>query len=221
MMLKISISPELKGRVPAVRLFCILASVKVEETPAALWAAISAKCQELNERLQTDEISSMPAIRSSRQAYKATGKDPARYRLSAEALIRRAVKDKELYRINNVVDLLNLVSLSTGFSIGGYDADTIVGDVTMGIGLPDEPYSGIGRGVLNIEGLPVFRDEQGAFGSPTSDSERTSVTGTTTRFLMVIIGFGAEAHLDEAGELAVELLGKYAAAGNIETQTIE
>jgi len=220
-MLKISISPELKGRVPALTLCCILATVKVGETPLALWSGISEKCRELNESLRTEDISSLPAIRSSRQAYKATGKDPARYRLSAEALIRRAVKDKELYQINNVVDLLNLVSLTTGFSIGGYDADTIVGEVEMVIGQPDEPYTGIGRGVLNIEGLPVFRDGQGAFGTPTSDSERTSVTEQTTRFLMVIIGFGAEAHLDEAGELAVELLGKYAAAKEIETQTIE
>ena len=220
-MLNISISPELKSRVPAIRLCCILASVKVEETPPALWSAISEKCRELNENLRTEEISSMPAIRSSRQAYKATGKDPARYRLSAEALIRRAVKDKELYRINNVVDLLNLVSLSTGFSIGGYDADTIEGAVEMGIGLPDEPYTGIGRGVLNIEGLPVFRDGLGAFGTPTSDSERTSVTDKTVRFLMVIIGFGAESHLDEAGTLAVGLLEQFASTGEIEIKIIE
>ncbi len=220
-MLNISISPELKGKVPALRLCCILAPVKVEETPPALWSDISEKCRELNARLRTEDISSIPAIWSSRQAYKATGKDPARYRLSAEALTRRAVKEKELYRINNVVDLLNLVSLSTGFSIGGYDADTIVGDVVMGIGQPDEPYTGIGRGVLNIGGLPVFRDEQGAFGTPTSDSERTSVTGQTTRFLMVIIGFGAEAHLEEAGDMAAGLLEKYASTGEIEIKTIE
>lgn len=220
-MLNISISPELKNRVPGIRLCCILAPVQVAETPPALWSAISDKCRELNENLRTEDISSMPAIRSSRQAYKATGKDPARYRLSAEALIRRAVKDKELYRINNVVDLLNLVSLSTGFSIGGYDADTIQGAVEMGIGQPDEPYTGIGRGVLNIEGLPVFRDGLGAFGTPTSDSERTSVTDKTTRFLMVIIGFGAEPHIDEAGTLAVGLLEQFATTGEIEIKIIE
>jgi DNA/RNA-binding domain of Phe-tRNA-synthetase-like protein len=167
-----------------------------------------------------EDISSLPAIRASRNAYKATGKDPARYRLSAEALLRRVVKGEELYRISNVVDLLNLVSITTGFSIGGYDASKIDGEMQFGIGEAEEPYSGIGRGTLNIEGLPVFRDQSGAFGSPTSDSERTCVDNGTKRFLMVIIAFGATLAPDEAGEMAVYLLKEFANASSIEINQI-
>jgi DNA/RNA-binding domain of Phe-tRNA-synthetase-like protein len=217
----IILSEALKDKIPNLKLFCIESEVSLSPTPDALWLRLSDKCSELSAHLKLDEISSLPAIQASRKAYKATGKDPARYRLSAEALIRRAVKDKELYRINNVVDLLNLVSVSTGFSIGGYDAGTISGTIEFGIGEKDEPYEGIGRGPLNIEGLPVFRDQLGAFGSPTSDSDRTSIKDSTTHFLMIIIGFGANHLLDGAGKLAIELLQSYAGAKNMEIQILE
>jgi DNA/RNA-binding domain of Phe-tRNA-synthetase-like protein len=141
--------------------------------------------------------------------------------LSAEALLRRTVQGKELYRVNNVVDLLNLVSVSTGFSIGGYDAGKIDGAVVFGIGHADEPYEGIGRGKLNIESLPVFRDNLGAFGSPTSDSVRTSVTLETKRFLMIIIDFGALPELEQATEMAVKLLKNYAKADNFEIKKLK
>lgn len=220
-MLKISISDILKKKIPGLQLFCIETDVTLKPAPDELWAQVKQQCSHLNKNLKIEEISSLPTIKASRQAYKATGKDPARYRLSAEALIRRAVKEKELYRINNVVDLLNLVSVSTGFSIGGYDADAIKGDIEFGIGKADELYTGIGRGLLNIEGLPVFRDEAGAFGTPTSDSERTSVNVATKRFIMVIIGFGANHLLPEAGDLAERLLTRFADAKNLIIRIID
>ncbi|HNZ69707.1 MAG: phenylalanine--tRNA ligase beta subunit-related protein [Prolixibacteraceae bacterium] len=216
-----SIDDELKARVPGIRLYCIECDVTPEESPAPLLEMIEEKCRELRCSLKLEDISALPAIRASRSAYKACGKDPARYRLSAEALLRRIVKGEELYRIGNVVDLLNLVSLSTGFSIGGYDAGKIEGEIHMGIGKPGEPYRGLGRGDLNIEGLPVFRDNLGAFGSPTSDSERTGVDPSTRRFLMIIIGFGNSGKMDEAARLSIQLLGKYAGASNMETNITE
>ena len=162
-------------------------------------------------------MGSQPAIRASRTAYRLCGKDPARYRLSSEALMRRVVKGHQLYRINNVVDLLNLVSLKSGFSIGGYDAEKISGSAIFDIGTKNEPYEAIGRGELNIEFLPVFRDDISPFGSPTSDSVRTSVTNDTKRFLMIIIGFSGEICMVETLDLSVSLLKKYANADNIET----
>lgn len=200
---------------PGLSLACIEANVLVQDNNDDLWFEIETVTGRIGNSLKIEDISKIPAIASSRKAYKASGKDPARYRLSSEALLRRVVSGKGLFRINNVVDQLNLVSVSTGFSIGGYDADKIKGDVSFGVAT-DEPYVGIGRGSLNIEGLPVFRDELGAFGTPTSDSERTSVTENTTRFLMIIINFGNDRGLEEAQQQAVGLLEKYCAAKNIE-----
>lgn len=217
----ISVSEELHSKVPALKLSCIECDVVLQSKNEELWNLVETKVAELAGKFQVDEISSIPAITASRKAYKACGKDPARYRLSAEALLRRVVNRGEIYQINNVVDALNLVSISTGFSIGGYDAEKINGNVIFGIGREGEPYTGIGRGELNIEGMPVFRDATGAFGTPTSDSERTSVTMETKRFLMIIIDYAATQQLDEATKLAKDLLSQYAGATNFEIKYIE
>ncbi len=217
----IHISEEIKHKVPETRLWCIECKVAVDHSPSLLLDLMDGKCRELADQLKIGEISQLVPVKVSRNAYRLTGKDPARYRLSAEALLRRAVKGEQLYRINNVVDLLNLVSLSTGFSIGGYDASKIRGDISFGIGRQDEFYEGIGRGVLNIEGLPVFRDHDGAFGSPTSDSERTCVDWNTHIFLMVIIDFGASDLAREAVSQSVDLLEFYAGADKPEIKCIE
>ena len=219
-MVSVSISDEIKKCAPRLALACIECDVSVSESNEALWNEIGRKTDEIAGTLKIGDISCLPAVSASRKAYRACGKDPARYRLSAEALLRRTVQGKGLYKVNNVVDLLNLVSISTGFSIGGYDAGKISGDVVFGVGKENEPYEGIGRGALNIESLPVFRDVRGAFGTPTSDSVRTAVTAETVRFLMVIIDFENSPPLDDATALSVNLLEKYAFAKNIETKKI-
>ena len=219
-MIPISISKELKEKVSGIKLSCIECEVYVLETSDMLWDEIRKKTGELSSTLKTEQISKMPAISASRKAYKSCGKDPARYRLSAEALLRRVVKQKGLYQVNNVVDVLNLVSITTGFSIGGYDSDKITGDVSFGIGTAADPYEGIGRGRLNIEFLPTFRDDEGAFGTPTSDSERTAVSQDTKHFLMVIIDFGG-GDLTAATKLATNYLERFSFARNFKIKTIQ
>lgn len=220
-MRRISISSELKERCPKLRLGCILANVNVDESSSELLAEMNDRILHAGQSLTIESISKIPTIAASRKAYKACGKDPARYRLSAEALLRRVVSGKDLYHINNVVDQLNLVSITTGFSIGGYDDDQIQGDVVFGIGESAEPYFGIGRGELNIENLPVFRDDQGAFGTPTSDSSRTEVNEQTCSFLMILIDFEGDHTLDNALQMAIRLLTNYCQTKEFEIRIIE
>jgi DNA/RNA-binding domain of Phe-tRNA-synthetase-like protein len=218
---KITISETIKKRISELVLGCIECNVKVSESNPGLWEEIENICKFIKQTMDFAEVSNHPAIKASRLAYRLCGKDPARYRLSSEALMRRVIKGYDLYRINNVVDVLNLVSLRTGMSIGGYDAEKIEGDIVHDLGLKDEPYEGIGRGELNIESLPVFRDRISAFGSPTSDSVRTSVTNQTKRYLMIIFGFSGIEPTNEATELSVNLLKKHAEATDIETFLIQ
>jgi DNA/RNA-binding domain of Phe-tRNA-synthetase-like protein len=220
-MTDITISDKLKKLVPALQLSCIESNVIYHPKNEILWEEIMKLISDINSKIRMDQISELKAVAATRNAYKACGKDPARYRPSAEALLRRAVKHNSVFQINNIVDLLNLVSLATGFSIGGYDADKIEGNVVFDIGIEEEPYRGIGRGELNIEGLPVFRDESGAFGTPTSDSVRTSVTEETKRFLMIITDFGSPELLDDTTSMATDLLKKYAGATGINTFDIK
>ncbi len=217
---KISITPLLSAKVPKIKLSCIECDVHFQALDSALWEEIQKEVKDIAARTKVEQISKIPTISASRKGYKACGKDPARYRLSAEALLRRVVNRREIYQINNIVDVLNLISISSGFSIGGYDSGKIEGDITFGIGEKNEPYSGIGRGELNIENLPVFRDEIGAFGTPTSDSERTAVSESTKRFLMIIIDFGGSPDLEPTTGNAIKRLEKYTLARNIEFKTI-
>lgn len=219
-MSEVFINPELKSRCPSLKLGCIEANVLVASSGDGLLSEIHQGLEILQRGLVIEEISKIPAIEASRKAYRACGKDPARYRLSAEALLRRVVSGKGLYQINNVVDQLNLVSVTSGFSIGGYDLDKIQGNIGFGIGHPDEPYAGIGKGDLNIENLPVFRDEAGAFGTPTSDSQRTQVRYETTRFLMILIDFESSDLLEPAMEMAVRLLKEHCQGRQIKLYNI-
>ena len=219
-MTKIEIEPQLLSACPNLRLGIIQCKVNTQEECPELWDRINETTKKLQEELAIGAIKDLPAIDSSKKGYRAAGKDPSRYCLSADSLLRRIVNGKGLYKINNVVDLLNLVSIQTAFSIGGYNAAKIDGTVRFGIGEKEEPYEGIGRGKLNIEGLPVFRDNIGAFGSPTSDSLRTQIDTSCENFLMIIISFQEENSLHEAIKIASELLLSHASAQEIQTAII-
>lgn len=218
-MYHLTLSPEIKAACPE---YCgAVVYAEVTNTPfcEGLWQEIAAFTRELQASETTESIKNQPAIAATREAYKRCGKDPSRYRPSAEALRRRLLRGLDLYRIDTLVDLINLVSLRTGYSIGGFDADKISGsDLCLGIGRADEPFEGIGRGVLNIEGLPVYRDAIGGIGTPTSDHERTKMDVGTRHILAIINGYSGEEGLQEAAEMTLELLQKYAGAkeGTIE-----
>jgi DNA/RNA-binding domain of Phe-tRNA-synthetase-like protein len=214
------ISESFKHTCPQLALGLISCTVTNSPSLSGLWQEIAAVEAEFKATYNIEQINKIPTIQATRQAYKAFGKDPNRYRPSAEALCRRILKGMELYRINTLVDLINLVSISTGYSIGGFDEDKIVGDITLTVGTADDVFEGIGRGLLNIEGLPVYKDSVGGIGTPTSDNERTKLSMETTRLFMIINGYQGKAGLPEAINYSVGLLDKYANATGVEVLTL-
>ena len=218
--MNISVSEQIYQACPRLRLGIIFCDVVNTPSDEALWEEIAAEEESLRLSMRMEEIARRIPIYETRQAYKKLGKDPNRYRPSAEALCRRILKGYPLYKIDTLVDLINLVSIRTGYSIGGFDAGKIKGDLILGVGKADELFTGIGRGPLNIEGLPVYRDEQGGIGTPTSDDERTKIDLSTTKLLMIINGYSGEEGLMEAVVYAKDLLEKYATARNIQIETI-
>ena len=215
-MFHITVSEEIKKRCPEYRGAAVYAEVNNTPFSEGLWQEIDAFTTELRATETTESIKQQPIIAATREAYKRCGKDPSRYRPSAEALRRRLMRGLELYRIDTLVDLINLVSLRTGHSIGGFDADKIQGEqLELGIGKADESFEGIGRGPLNIEGLPVYRDALGGIGTPTSDHERTKMDVQTRHILAIINGYNGEEGLQEAAEMTQDLLRKYAGAAEV------
>jgi DNA/RNA-binding domain of Phe-tRNA-synthetase-like protein len=209
--MNIIVSQEIKSVCPSFVGAAVEARVVNSEYYKELWDEIHALEDRFRQELTTDSLKELTSIAATRRVYKACGKDPSRYRPASEQLIRRMLQGKELYQIDTLVDLVNLASIAYGYSIGGFDADKFVGDtLTLGIGREGEPYEGIGRGMLNIDGLPVYRDAQGGVGTPTSDNERTKMTIETTHLVVLINGYdGNEQRVAENARFIQELLRKY------------
>lgn len=204
-----SVCPEFVGA-------CITANISNTQYSADLWSEIDTLGAEYRATLTTESLKDMTSIQATRRIYKLCGKDPSRYRPSGEALVRRVLQGKGLYQVDTLVDLINLASMKYGYSIGAFDADKFSGDtLTLGIGKEGEPYEGIGRGMINIAGLPVYRDAIGGVGTPTSDHERTKVSLSTTSLLVLVNGYdGSEQGVTDTAEYIIKLLNKYCAATN-------
>ena len=213
---KIVVSDEIKNVCPTFVGAAYEATIKNAPFSESLWNEINCIGKNLCNQLTVDTLKDIPSIAATRCVYKMCGKDPSRYRPAAEALIRRLLKGNELYQIDVAVDLINLASIVFGYSIGGFDAEMIVGDtLTLGVGREGEPYEGIGRGLLNIAGLPVYRDNIGGIGTPTSDHERTKITMTTGRLLVLVNGYdGDEENVLRCANMIRELSQKYLNSSN-------
>src|SRR6266699_1052676 len=214
-MIEIGIGAELQAKCGKAALGCVEAVVATGATPPGLDEALRS-CEEKIAKLpEPRAVLESSAIVATRAGYKALGKDPARYRGSAEALLRRLIAGKGMPRINNVVDVINLASVESRLPIGLYDLANVEGAVEFRAGRAGETYKGIGKYDLNLESLPLFADARGPHGSATSDSERTMVTDATTRVLAIIVSFGGASALDAPVKRLTELLTLYAAAGKI------
>jgi DNA/RNA-binding domain of Phe-tRNA-synthetase-like protein len=130
------------------------------------------------------------------------------------------IAGKDLPRINNVVDIINVVSVESRMPIGLYDLARVEGEIVFRRGRKGETYKGIGKYDLNLEGLPIFCDARGPHGSPTSDSERTMVTEATRLVLAIIVSLGSAASLERWTKRTAELLIEHAAGRNVDAQVI-
>lgn len=211
-MIKVTISEELTGKYEKAAAYLIHANVKAEKSSEELLELIAGECEKIEETLPLDEIMKKEEIANTRLCYKAVGKDPHRYRNAAEAMLRRVVKGKGLYRINNVVDINNLVSITTGFSISTFDVSSLNPPLELTVSPEGTSYRGIGREAVNVENLPAMRDSEGFFGNPTSDCERCKINEGEREILMCIYAFGSHESAENAGKTARGLLEKYCGA---------
>lgn len=211
--MQVVVSDEMRAVCPGFVGAVVVASVTNTPYCAELWTEISSMEEHVRSVHTTESIKHIQGIDATRRVYKACGKDPSRYRPAAEALLRRVLQGRQLYQIDTLVDLINLASMACGYSIGGFDASKFSGTtLVLGIGRYGEPYEGIGRGNINIEGLPVYRDDKGGVGTPTSDNERTKIGIDTTKLLALVNGYDGDEHgVSACAKYIMNLAGKYAA----------
>ena len=188
--MKIKIDDQLYSVYPDIRLGLLQFLANVKESDKNFWECMNHtvlfQVQKTIEGKQWNEI---PGVKGSRAAYKAFGRNPGRYRVSSEALLRRVRRGDALYTINSVVDVNNLLSIESGLSVGSYDLDQIHGTITFRKAEKGEGYTGIGKDFLDMENMLVLADEEGIFGSSMSDSTRAMVKEQTKNVLLVLYCF--------------------------------
>lgn len=188
--MKIKIDDQLNSVYPDIRLGLLQFQADVKESDKNFWECMNhtvlPQVQKTIEGKQWNEIS---GVKGSRAAYKAFGRNPGRYRVSSEALLRRVRRGDALYTINSVVDVNNLLSIESGLSVGSYDLDQIHGTITFRKAEKGEGYTGIGKDFLDMENMLVLADEEGIFGSSMSDSTRAMVKEQTKNVLLVLYCF--------------------------------
>lgn len=219
-MVNITIDPQLKKIWQQAALGCVQCRVVVQPSSRQLLEAIDIVCRRLMDSMSIEQIKSREHIAQTRACCRALGKDVKRYRNSAEALNRRVLQGKGLYQINNVVEVNNLISLDTGYSLGSYDLEKLEGDIVWKPAGEGVHYQGIGKEAVNIEFLPVLSDRQGFFGNPNSDSTRAMITPQTTQLLMCVFGFGGAQPLQPMLEQMCDALQSYCQATELETAVI-
>ena len=212
----------LKTLLPQAALGVLTCLADVAESSSEQQAAFDSLIKGLEQKY-TDLalIAQNPKVAATRQAYKALGKDPSKYRNSAEAMLRRIAKKNGLYRVNNAVDVNNMISVESGYSLGSYDLGAVKGQIVWKRTPDGEKYKGIGKDVLNIEHLPALYDDEGVFGNPTSDSRRTMINnGAGQRLLYVIYAFDGAGDLPFWLDKTEALLVKFANADQIEKRIL-
>ena len=213
----VSIDPSLYAVYPEIRLGCLRFTAEVKAPDERFWAEMEETyLPQVRAAIEGRSLSEIPGIRGSRLMYKAFGRNPGRYRVSSEALMRRVRRSDPLYRINSVVDVNNLISVQSGLSVGSYDLEKVQGSIIMRRGAAGETYSGIGKDAIDLEDLLVLTDELGAFGSSMSDSTRSMVTLESRDILVVLHCFENDLDLPALLEETESAFERYANAQNVE-----
>ena len=219
--MKIEIGKQLFSVYSEIRLGVLRFQADVKEPDASFWEYMNNEVlTNVRKRIDGKEWNEISGIKGSRAAYKAFGRNPGRYRVSSEALLRRVRRGDELYRVNSVVDVNNLISVESGLSVGSYDLNNVHGTITLRKAEKGEGYTGIGKEFLDLENMIVLADDDGIFGCSMSDSTRTMVTKGTKDILTVIYCFENDIDLQTILNNAADEFRKFAECRDIITETV-
>jgi DNA/RNA-binding domain of Phe-tRNA-synthetase-like protein len=198
---------EIRTELEDVKLGVIEADgVSVAPADANLAYLMGEICERRRREFTVETLPEAESVRAVRAMFRAWGVDPLRYRPASEALLRRVVQGKGLYRVSNLVDIGNICSIETAWPFGCYTRSQLRPPIILRLGAAGERYEGIGKRVWHLGGRPVLADAEGPFGSPISDSTRTMITELSRDALAVI--YAPASAPDPAIEAALTRLGE-------------
>jgi DNA/RNA-binding domain of Phe-tRNA-synthetase-like protein len=209
---------EIRIDLPGVKLGTVEADdVRVVLVHPELAQLMDRVCEQKRREFSVESLPDAEPVGSVRAMFREWGMDPSKYRPSSEALLRRVVQGKGLYRVSNIVDIGNLGSIETGWPFGSYDCSQIQPPIVFRHGAAGERYERVGKEMWHLEGRPVLADAEGPFGSPIRDSTRSMITEFTHEALIVIYApaSASDAALESATAKAAERLTLFASAAAV------
>ena len=208
--MEITIDSSITSKIPDFKVgFIHYHHIEVSPSPQMLKGRLQLFQESIFFDLHDKSVTELEGIAAWRDIFKKTGKDPNRYRHSAEALFRRVKKQNYLTTINSAIDLNNFFSLQYEVPIGIYDKDRLSGEqVALKVGDPGQTYTGLNGRENSLENLIVACDGNGPFGSPFVDSDRAPV-GEGTKNAVQIIFLKPSLSREESEKLTKSLMDMF------------
>lgn len=207
--MEIMIAPELCRLIPQFKIgFIIYKNIEVGQSPQMVKGRLQLFQESIYFDLEDKSVTDLEGIKEWRQIFKTAGKDPNRYRHSAEALYRRIKKQNYLQPVNSSIDINNFFSLEYQIPIGVYDADKLSGSLTIRLGNEGEEYNGLNGRPNSLANLIISEDTAGPFGSPFVDSKRTAVTEQTKNAIQIVY-FRPSLETNKAEKMVESLMNMY------------
>ena len=170
--------------------------------------------KEIRSQLTLEQAKDDPIFRSYRDLYWSFGMDPTKLRVSSEAVLRRILKGMNLWRISDIVDIVNLASAYHKIPIGLIDASKLKGDLHIRTAFNGEVFQRIGGKTIMCRGREIVvadKEKIVCFGYATHDSERTMITKDSSRVLVLL--YGAEvvtsSVMDEALKVTLDMIDQW------------
>ncbi|MBZ0291563.1 MAG: lysine--tRNA ligase [Anaerolineae bacterium] len=178
--------PDLRLGVAAVR------GVNIAESVPELEALKSRTAEELAQKYQGVNLGSLDRIKAYREIYRAFGADPGKRNPSAEALLRRVVRNSEFPTINALVDAYNVTSAESLIPMAAYDLSTLTLPLELRFAQAGETLTPIGGGeaLVTETGELVYADQEKlvCLDFNYRDSDASKVTLATQDVLLFVDG---------------------------------
>ena len=162
------------------------------------------------QRLSNRPVAEIAHVAAWREAYKAFGTKPNKFRNSLEALTRRIGPDAGLPRVNRLTDIYNAISVKHQIPLGGEDLSKYTGPPRLIRATGKEDFEIKEKGEIVKDhpevGEVVWIDDLGVTCRRWNwrQGPRTALTDETEKILFICDALGAMD--DEALDLAIEAL---------------
>jgi len=205
-------------RFPDLRIAVVIATGLAipESHPVPLSGEIEAIEHAAASRFADTGMGEIPGVAAWRQAYRAFGIRKTSYRCSVERLIRKAVRDGKLARINPFVDAYNAVSLKHVFPLGADDLDHVAGNIHFRESREGDTFHALGQEPSDNDppkpGEIVYADDEKVLCRRWNwyQDARSPVTRSTDRAVVTVQSLGPgdlDAAIADLGRLLTDHCG--------------